>query len=87
MRRVDRLIEKAKSKSVKDKIILAFVYPSYVEQGKWIARADCYTESKEGCVKSEETACLTLDDAVSEIDKMLRRYPGKKDIPIIIDDI
>lgn len=42
MKAIDRLIIKAKNKYGVDRLIVAFIYPSESEPGKWVARGDIW---------------------------------------------
>lgn len=46
MKKVDRLIIKAKKKCGYERLAVAFIYPSEEEPGKWVARGDIWNGKK-----------------------------------------
>lgn len=91
MKNIDRLIIKAKKKCGVDRLVLAFIYPSETEPGKWIARGDIWNGIPYGKSghKLEFATCIcdSVDDALQALDELAEKHPNNKDVQIIIDDL
>lgn len=86
MKNIDRLLIKAKKKCGVDRLVLAFVYPSESEPGKWVARGDIWN-GKPGGVTYATCTCESIDDALDALNELSEQHPNNKDIAIIIDDL
>lgn len=88
MKRVDRLIIKAKKKCGYEQLAVAFIYQSEDEPGKWIARGDIWNGKKgSGITHAVCSTCESVDDALQALEKLSEKYPNSKDLTIIIDDL
>lgn len=87
MRKIDRLIIKAKQKFGFDRLTGAFIYPSEDEPGKWVARADIWNGILGSGIKSEFRTCASVDDAMQALEEVAERYPNDRDITVFIDDL
>ncbi len=87
MRTIDRLLIKAKKKYGADKLIVAFVYPSDIEEGKWIARGDIWNGIPHSGVTQATCICDTIDEAIQALNELSEEHPNDKDLRIFIDDI
>lgn len=87
MRKIDRLIIKAKHKFGFDGLTDAFIYPSEEESGQWVARADIWNRILGSGVRSEFYTCASIDDALQALEEVAERYPNDRDITIFIDDL
>ena len=87
MKTIDRLIIKAKKKCGVDRLMLAFVYPSESEPGKWIARGDIWNGKPGSGVTYATCTCESVDDALNALNELSEQHPNNKDITIIIDDL
>lgn len=88
MKKVDRLIIKAKKKCGCEQLSLAFICPSEKELGKWIANGDIWNGKKYGGItRITCDGCLSIEDAINALEEMSKKYPNRKDLVIIIDDL
>lgn len=87
MKTIDRLIIKAKKKCGVDRLVLAFVYPSELEPGKWVARGDIWNGMSGSGITSATCTCTSVDDALQALEELAEKHPNNKDIRIIIDDL
>lgn len=87
LKTVDRLLIKAKKKCGADKLIVAFIYPSEAEPGKWIARGDIWNGVSGSGVTSAICTCYSIDDAVKALNELSKKHPNDKDLRIFIDDL
>lgn len=87
MKTIDRLIIKAKKKCGADRLVLAFVYPSESEPGKWVARGDIWNGIPGSGITSAICTCTSVDDALQALEELAEKHPNNKDIRIIIDDL
>lgn len=86
MKTIDRLIIKAsKAYGLTGKeIAVAIISP--LDNGKWKAQAEIWTGKPEsGEMLYRE--CDTLEAAENYIDELASKYPPRKDIPVIINDV
>lgn len=88
MKTIDRLIIKAKKKCGVDRLIVAFIYPSESEPGKWVARGAIWNGVPgSGITHAVCDDCTSVDDALQALEELAERHPNNKDIRIIIDDL
>lgn len=87
MKTIDRLIIKAKKKCGADRLIVAFIYPSESEPGKWIARGDIWNGNPGSGITSAICTCDSVDDAVQALNELSDKHPNDKDLRIFIDDL
>lgn len=85
MRKIDRLILKAKSKCGTEKLVCAFIYPGDIYG--IIVRADIWNGINGSGLRSEFCTCSTVNMALQELDRMAEKYPNDEDVQIIIDDL
>lgn len=86
MKAVDRLLIKAKRKQGVDKLVVAFVYPSEAESGKWIARGDIWNVKPHSGITYAICTCNSVDDAVQALNELSEAHPNDKDLRIFIDN-
>ena len=88
MKKVDRLIIKAKKKCGYERLVVAFIYPSEEEPGKWVARGDIWNGKKgSGITQAICSTCESVDDAMKALEELAEKYPNDKDLRIFIDDL
>lgn len=88
MKKVDRLIIKAKKKCGYERLAVAFIYPSEEEPGKWVARGDIWNGKKgSGITQAICSTCESVDDAMKALEELAEKYPNDKDLRIFIDDL
>ncbi len=87
MKTIDRLIIKAKKKCGADKLIIAFIYPSEKEPGKWVARGDIWNGVHRSGVTHAICICDSVDDAIQALNELSEKHPNDKDLRIFIDDL
>lgn len=87
MRKIDRLIIKARNKYGYDRLMGAFIYPSEEDPRKWVARADIWNGILGSGIKSEFRTCTSIDDALQALEEIADKYPNDRDITIFIDDL
>ena len=87
MRKIDRLIIKARNKFGYDRLTGAFIYPSEEEPEQWVARADIWNGIIGSGIKSEFRTCPSIDDALQALEEIADKYPNDRDITIFIDDL
>lgn len=87
MKNIDRLIIKAKKKCGVDSLMVAFIYPSESEPGKWIARGDIWNEVTGSGITHAICTCESVDDALQALEELAEKYPNDKDVRIFINDL
>lgn len=87
MKTIDRLIIKAKKKCGADRLIVAFIYPSESEPGKWTARGDIWNGVPRSGVTHAICTCDSVDDAIQALNELSEKHPNDKDLRIFIDDL
>lgn len=87
MKTIDRLIIKAKKKCGADKLIVAFIYPSEKESGKWVAKGDIWNGVPRSGVTHAICICDSVDDAIQALNELSEKHPNDKDLRIFIDDL
>ena len=88
MKKVDRLIIKAKKKCGYERLAVAFIYTSEEEPGKWVARGDIWNGKKgSGITQAICSTCESVDDAMKALEELAEKYPNDKDLRIFIDDL
>lgn len=87
MKTIDRLIIKAKKKCGADRLMVAFIYPSESEPGKWIARGDIGNGVPRSGVTHAICTCDSVDDAMQALNELSEKHPNDKDLLIFIDNI
>lgn len=86
MRKIDRLILKAKSKCGTEKLVCAFIYPGD-KYGEIIARADIWNGNNGSGLRSEFCTCSSIEMALQELERIAEKYPNDEDVQIMIDDL
>lgn len=67
--------------------MLAFIYPSETEPGKWIARGDIWNGISGSGITSAICSCESIEDALQALEELAEKHPNNKDVRIIIDDL
>lgn len=91
MKKIDQLIIKAKKKCGVDQLVLAWVYPSEKEPGKWIARGDIWNGVPYGKpghrLEFATSVCDSIDAALEALEELSEKHPNRSDLKIFIEDI
>lgn len=87
MKTIDRLIIKAKKKYGVDRLIVAFIYPSESEPGKWVARGDIWNGVPHSGITHAICTCDSVDDAIQALNELSEKHPNDKNLRIFIDDL